>query len=504
MSFLERARSRLNIENAAALLAIAFGLALRVRQYALNLSFWLDEAMLALNITGRSFAGLAKPLAYDQGAPLGFLWSVKLSQVLLGDHEYSLRLVAFLSGCLALFVLWRVARQITGPVGVLFALLIFASSRHLIYYGVQVKQYAVDVLITLLLYLLGLALWNGELSKRKYWLAAILGGISIWMSHPAVFTLGGVGTVLIAAAAWKKDWRKVLTFSSVAFFWALNFLALYILQYRNLAANSFLTGFWAEFFMPLNSTAPEWALDRLAGLFYNPGGVALDIPSIVLLVLFGLGMLSLLLRKNPWVSMFLLSLVFTLAASGLGKYPFGGRLGMFAVPGLLICVGEAVELPRRWLAAWPAPGLALSVLLVGILTYNSLAFALELTTRPKMQENIAPTMAFLQANYRPGDVIYLYRMAIPAFRYYAPRYGLGSVPYMNGADHHLDRSGYQAELDQLAGNKRVWLLFSHLTDPEYVNDRDFILAYANQIGDRKREFSDPGTLINLYLYSFAR
>jgi hypothetical protein len=37
-----------------------------------------------------------------------------------------------------------------------------------------------------------------------------------------------------------------------------------------------------------------------------------------------------------------------------------------------------------------------------------------------------------------------------------------------------------------------------------VDDRDYIADYANQIGQKKREFSDPGTGINLFLYDLTR
>ena len=144
------------------------------------------------------------------------------------------------------------------------------------------------------------------------------------------------------------------------------------------------------------------------------------------------------------------------------------------------------------------------MLLAGCLVYTPLAFSIEQAIKPKVAENIAPTMAFLKANYRSGDKIYLYRGSIPAFRYYAPKYDLENAQVFNGADFHLERADYLSEMEQLAGTKRVWLLFSHLTDYEYLQDRDAILEYASQLGDRKREFSDPGTAINLYLFDMAR
>ena len=488
------------LTNAAAWLVIGVGLFFRVRQYSLNLSLWLDEAMLALNITTRSFAGLAHPLDYDQGAPLGFLWMVKALESVLGNHEYSLRLLPFLAGCLALLVFWRFTRQLLQPVGALFALLLLAVSGYLISYAAQVKQYGVDMTIALLLYWFALHLLRKDASPKETLLLAGLGALAVWCSHPAVFVLAGIGLVLIGQAWLKKDRRQAFFYGLAALFWLLNFAALYLIQYRSLAANSYLTGFWADYFLPLTPSAPVWIMDSLAGLFNIPGGLPGGWPSLVMLVLFLIGLVSLFWREQRWVWMFTICLALTLAASALQKYPFGGRMGLFALPGLLLCAGEGLEALRSLFGSRRVLGTAAALLLAVSLAFGPLSLAVSQAAAPKMSENIGPTMAYLQTNYRPGDGIYLYRMAIPAYRYYAPKYKLDNAPVLNGTDLHLDRQAYAAEVKQLAGSKRIWFLFSHLTDPEYVQDRDAILAAADNLGVRKREFSQPGTSINLYLY----
>jgi hypothetical protein len=503
MSIAQRLKSLPSIETVAALLVIGFGLVIRLRLFSLNLTFWLDEAMLALNLTNRSFAGLVKPLDYNQGAPLGFLWISKTAQVLLGSHEYALRLFPFLAGCVSLFLVWLLARQITKPVGVIFALIIFASSRYIASYAAQFKQYAVDGAITLILYLLALHLLRKGGAKKEILLLALFGGLSIWISHPAVFTLAGIGILLAAANLIRKDRGAVLNTILTGIFWILNFVALYLIQYRSLASNAFLTNFWSEYFMPLNVSAPGWFLSQLAGLFIIPGGLSENIPTVLLLILFFAGAIALFRSEKQWIWMFSLSMLFLLAASSLEKYPFGGRMAMFAMPGMLICMGEGIEVLRKLFGRVPVLGWASVLLLAGTLVYSPLAFSIDTLITPKMTENIAGTMTYLKANYRAGDVIYLHPQAVPAFCYYAPKYGLEKAPVFNGSDLHDNREAYKTEVALLVGNKRVWFLFSHLTDPQYTDDRDAILKYASLTGAKKRDFSEPGTLIHLYLYQFT-
>ncbi len=498
----KRLKTPLNLEIWAFGAVVLLGLALRIRQLTVNISLWLDEAMLALNIVQRNFAGLARPLDYEQGAPLGYLWLVKLSETVLGNHEYSLRLVAFLAGCAALVLLPLLARQLIQPMGAFFALLLFAVSRYAISYSAQVKQYSLDAALTLGLTLFALYFLRGRLSAWRALAWALIGAAAIWLSHAAVFSLAGIGLVLLAERALRKDWRGLVQFSLAALFWLLNFAALYFFVYHSLANDRFMTDYWSEYFMPLSLAAPGWALQMLAGLFNIPGAISTGGLTQVMLFLFACGAVSLAVRERFWIWTFILTLLVTLAASSLGKYPFGGRLCFFLLPGMLICAGEGIQLIIRLFGRWQLAGRLLALLVLGLLAYSPTAYSLEQAFQPKMTENIAPTMAYLQANYRAGDVIYLYPTSIPAFRYYAPRYHLEQASVFEGTDYSSNRAGYQAEVDQLALSKRVWFLFSHLTDPVYTADRDFILHYASLSGQQQRAFSLPGTLINLYLFTF--
>jgi hypothetical protein len=83
---------------------ISIGIVLRLIQYMINRSLWLDESFLALNIINRSFEQLFMPLDYGQVAPVGFLMVERLNVQLFGNNEYSLRLLPLIAGICSLFL----------------------------------------------------------------------------------------------------------------------------------------------------------------------------------------------------------------------------------------------------------------------------------------------------------------------------------------------------------------------------------------------------------------
>ena len=183
--------------------AVAVGCLLRIAQYVLNRSLWMDESYLSLNILHRSFAGLWRALDYHQGAPIGFLLLEKSAVRLWGGSEYALRLFPLLAGIASVFLFYQLANKVLVARAVPVAVGLFAISPSLVYYSSEVKQYSGDTAIAILLYWLTV---EGSKSEWKFWrsaLAAVAGAIAIWFSHSSVFVLAGVGTT-IAVALWRR------------------------------------------------------------------------------------------------------------------------------------------------------------------------------------------------------------------------------------------------------------------------------------------------------------
>lgn len=93
---------------------ILFGLVLRLYQYGLDRSLWLDEALIATNFIDKTLIELLQPpLDYTDGliTPPGFLVITKLLTALFGLNDWILRLFPLFSGLLALLLFYRLAQH---------------------------------------------------------------------------------------------------------------------------------------------------------------------------------------------------------------------------------------------------------------------------------------------------------------------------------------------------------------------------------------------------------
>jgi len=483
---------------------ILLGILARLRQYLFNRALWLDEAMLALNIINRSFSGLLKPLGYDQGAPLGFLMALKLVVSLFGKSEYAFRLIPFLASCFALVLLYCWGRRLTGPLGLAFLLGVFTASYRLVSYAVEAKQYSSDMALTLALYLLAFHFFDSEPNQWDFVILAIGGSAALWFSHPVLFTLGGIGLVLLFKYFHTRDRQRLIYTLGTGLFWGTNFTILYFIQFRGLAKNYALTNFWAEYFMPMPPWSNWlWFKGTFSGLFHNPLGLAE--PHNAILILFILGLAVLFHRHWQWSLTFIVSILLTLIASTIHKYPFGARMILFLMPGFALGIGEGIESVRKLFGRvkLPSMGWIVGVSLAGGLLFQPAAFGWENFAKPKKSEDIRPAMAFLAQNRKTGDVIYVYPGGVPAFRFYAAHYGFKEADFIAGTGYDVPFQHYLDEIDRFIGQKRVWVLFSHLFENKGIDEKAAFLDHLDQVGNKKKIFIIPGTSVYLYLYDLT-
>jgi hypothetical protein len=121
---------------------------------------------------------------------------------------------------------------------------------------------------------------------------------------------------------------------------------------------------------------------------------------------------------------------------------------------------------------------------------------------PKFFEHIRPTMEHLRDSWKDGDALFVSNGALPAFRFYAPFYGLEKIPYESGRrEDYKSPQNILSELDSFKGQPRLWILLSHVYERGDFNEKDFLLSYLEGVGEQTREIRMPGTSVFLYLYN---
>jgi len=343
---------------------VAIGVWLRLSEYADGRDLYMDELSLLHNLTDLAVFDFHTTLAEDQLAPPAFLVVERLLVRLPLNMVFAARFFPLLCAISSVVLMRLVARRFLSRPAVPIAVGLFALSDWLLYYSAEIKQYSVDVALTLVALLLAARLKPGPQSQGtlpsdephgraapdKLRALGIFGTLGVWFSHPLAFALGGAGTYVIASAAIRRDWktaRRALYFSIV---WAVSFVACLKVSHAILTKGQFIWMWWDFAFLPLPPRSAA-ELDRvfwqLVNVFNSPADVLTPLgvlPSaFVALGLFLAGALALAMSCPGGLYLLLSPIVFALVASALRQYPFHGRLLLFLVPmvHLLVAQGAA-------------------------------------------------------------------------------------------------------------------------------------------------------------------
>ncbi len=428
-----------------ALILALLGLWARLRQYLAAPSYWYDEAYLLLNIFHKSYRDLLGPLTDDQsGAPL-YLWSLRFLYEVVGPWEWVMRLPAFLAGLLALPLMFVVSRRWTTAPAWLWAIGLCLVSKHAIQHSNEVKPYAIDLLVTLLILNSALAAGLGSAGPRKSSAGLLLWALAApWISLPSIFVLGGAGMALlwdVRRATRPRPWLLPAGFAVVCL---LSFSTLWMLVLRNQQTES-LHRFWGAHFADASS-----CISLLRSLLkclleigsYGSNGLAVP------LVLFAAVGAVLIWRTCPPKAILLVGPVaLAIGASFVHAYPMSDRLVFFLLPCLWLlaaeCIGRVAGAALR--ANWPK--------LLSLICLAALAAVL-LPGAADAQRLVVQTdgrMAFRQAfdvmrhDRLPGDLLWVSHCQV-----YEVYYGK-SEPCLAG-DTPVD------EIVRLAACRRLWLI----------------------------------------------
>lgn len=481
---------------------ILLGIVVRYIQFTSDRPLWVDEAMLTVNILNRSYRELLIPLDYEQQAPIGFLLVEKWLTNHFGIGERILRLFPFVASIGSLVLMAILSIEVLPYTFSLISLLLFVLSAPLIYYASEVKPYALDLTVGLMLTVIALQLYDskGERKRRLFLILFGVGIVGLWFSQASTFILAGIGITGVIESLRKTNKRAFLLWVLVSLGWSVSFgvqssltLGQYYARYREV---------WQYHYAPFPpSTIVDfrWYLQTAIDVIRRPGGISLW---PIAIVAFCIGCWYLAHKKWRIFLVLLLPGILAFIASTAHYYPFTGRFLLFWTPALLICIATGFWIIFTW--SWSRKWVtikAMSVVMVVAVLWNVITIGIYRIQNPERFEVITPLIRHYLDNRVTGDTLYLYYGAAFAFDYYARRYSIDPNDYIKGIDRTSELFRYTEDLQKIDRKPRVWVLFSHIYNWAGIDEEKFFVNQLNRMGKGIDEMHTEGA--SLYLYDLS-
>ena len=487
---------------------VALGIFLRLRYYLLNRSLWADEASLALNIVTKNFRELTQLLDYHQAAPIGYLFIEKFLILVFGNLDYVLRLFPLFAGILATYLIYKIARASFGTVGLLAASL-FSISWMLVHYSTELKQYSSDVMVALLLVYLGINCLKENVGGKEFLTLGIVGAIVIWVSHPSVFIMVGVGFALVLEKFTRRDYVPWIWVLGVGTIWLASFGLEYLVSLQHIVSDGYLIDYWNRAYVPNPPwTNKAWYISTFYTFLFYTYHRGDNVMALITLVFCGIGFFSLVIRNRKTALLIISPFVVVAIVSMLQRYPLKNRFMLFLVPFAFLLITEGIR-TIYWLIAKWKPNIA--TIVSGLLALTIIWQIAPITYEKaisRTKEDIRPVLVYIAENKQPDDILYVFHRTEPTFRYYAPFYGLDSGNVIIGvADtrKQITLHYYYDDVVSLIGNQRVWFLFSEVVECVNCAEEDtqeFYLEIIDEFGTLIDSYDGSGA--NAYLYDLSQ
>jgi hypothetical protein len=465
-------------------LVVAAGAYWRIGMFWWDRALWLDPAMLTLNIVERGFQSLGEPLAWNQAAPIFFLW---LTKATAAPWDYSERALCFwplVTSLASLFLFARLSFKIGGPVVAFLATTALACSSTAIYYSAEVRPYSFDLLVAILSLSLGWTCSKLD-SPRALWSWSALGILVPFFSHGGILVFAGTAVALLIQATYLKKLRAILPFFGATY---IAQLAAYIFQIRPSLPPQLLELHEQNPGFPLEiSSLGTW----LSGYVEYPLGFvgAGALPWVLaILGLCRLGWRSELFR---FIALPLLvvagACALRLFPSAVGDYEINSRFLLVTTPYALLAFAFGAEAVCRGLRSRPA-----ALIWIIFVLYSPVARSYQWPQF--LEQDMRSLVNQLRFERVESDQIYVFSNAVPAFLFYTRGEPL---PFIAGKVLRNPEAEIPQELVPL-GVGRTFVVLSHC----YADEIRLFQAELDRRGDYLGSWQFPGT--TLFLYEIRR
>ena len=426
-----------------------------VRMNIVGRTLWLDEAMLAMSFCKRSFSQLfVAPLDWNQSAPVGYIFIVRIITAIFGTTEAALRSFSVIAYALMLLVFYLIAKEYLKTEYPFLCTAAVANIKFLLKYSNMFKPYIFDTLCVLVVILI----YHFYLSKKlSFWQMAVCYAILIWCSNPVAFISGGVLATEFLCGLIKKDKSRVIHSLITGAAVLISFGLLYLFWLKPTIGGTNLQEFWEgeEFPLLLKSISDIKRFYECVKFVCSGIGAAWQI--IVVLAIAGM-ILNFFIWRDEVIASMAFSALLTLFASNMGYFPVSDRLFTFCIPMLVLAAFFTIKKLTMALFAKreECVAQAISLLLIFCFLLSGTGIEKYHTGEAYIKgEESKDALLYLKDNLKEDDQIYVYYAAIPIFSY-EMGYDTDSVC---GYDHNVRfGTGFFYEEDNMATDDIDWIL----------------------------------------------
>jgi hypothetical protein len=409
-------------------LAVTVGLAVLLVHdvpYMLHHSFWVDEGWVADSVRAK----ITLVPSMTGSTPLG--WTLLLRLVPFGGPE-GLRLVPLgftMLAAAAGYLFGRELRLTRFATGILTGAAVLLSPAMLL--RDDLKQYTAEAFACLVLWVL-VARVENEWRRRRLIAIAVVGSVGMLFANTVIF----VGVAAMASLALecllKREYRRLLEIAAAS----AGMLIVAAVIYKTVIhpSSKLLTApMPSSHYVP--TASPAAAIHFLSKQLRDlaPYMAFHDLTIDVLLVLAGIAALV-WLKRYALAAMFPIMLGLVIVASAARKYPFGNErtstFWLVAIPVLIaVAVAAAGHLAGRIDRRAPVLVAALA-LAIWVPAMNK-----DIRARSIPNEDVHSEITYLEAHFRPRDVVIVSYGASFGFAYYYPATPTFPVDFAAPAGH---------------------------------------------------------------------
>lgn len=430
-------------------------------------SFWFDEG-LEINRACTPWPDLIL-LSEGPDPPVYRLLLAPFTP--FAPSEFVLRLPSAVLGAATVYLLYRWLALLKQPrLGIIAAALMTIAPVS-IYYSQEVSQYSLVVFLSIALLI---AFEKAALTGTgRDWLQLWLVSMAALYTHYGLVYVFSVLELNLAWQTWRRrSKQRLIGFAGYHVGLLIGLALLYhffiVTQYDRIKERvslqpRFAQMGWLDIIRAFDDNLFDVFL-RFQTIPYSEAAPSLIPAFLGLLALLGAVVICWRLPKvRRLVLVPAVILIAFYIASGLGYYRFGMRYGLPLLPFLLLFIAATIwELARRW-------QLGASVV-AGLVVATFLAFwpNMRLLPNPWLnlpREELRPVVAYVHQQAQPGDFIYVYYGAVPAYQVYQPELTYPTELGTWFRDWPLVEK--LSEICQAVGDApRFWLVMSHIHPSE--------------------------------------